>query len=336
MSLTDPTYATTRLLTSHRPEGLKELPPNPERVAEGGLRTKGCYKATSPGQPLITIITVVHNRVHCLERCVQSVINQSYNNVEFIVIDGNSTDGTTEIIGKYDNQIDYWVSEPDHGLYFAMNKAVDIALGDWFCFIGSDDILLDCLANIAPQLLLDTGIYCGDVYGIKRKELYNGPFGDNQLHVNRFYSKGIHHQGMFYPRSLFALNTYDTTYKISADLDLNLQCFSENRYKFSQINELVAIFNDIDGLSSKEFRTKMKENRTIFLKHLGIRGFYYICRMSFICLLETLNLKKALKRLLSFELSPDENRDKYDIVRILIDNGYSVEEPNKISDPNHD
>jgi glycosyltransferase involved in cell wall biosynthesis len=93
--------------------------------------------------PLITVITVVLNNAKSLEKTILSVINQTYKNVEYIIIDGASTDNTLEIIKKYENKIDYWLSEPDDGLYYAMNKGIDFAAGDWINFMNSGDIFTD-------------------------------------------------------------------------------------------------------------------------------------------------------------------------------------------------
>jgi glycosyltransferase involved in cell wall biosynthesis len=93
--------------------------------------------------PLITVITVVYNGAKYLEDTIKSVINQTYPNVEYIIIDGGSTDGTIDIIKKYEDYIDYWVSEPDKGIYDAMNKGIKVAIGEYFVFLGSDDIMIN-------------------------------------------------------------------------------------------------------------------------------------------------------------------------------------------------
>lgn len=89
--------------------------------------------------PLVTVITVVYNDVSCIEKTMQSVIRQTYPHVEYIVIDGGSVDGTVDLIKKYENQVAYWVSEQDGGIYAAMNKAIAKATGEWVCFMNSGD-----------------------------------------------------------------------------------------------------------------------------------------------------------------------------------------------------
>jgi glycosyltransferase involved in cell wall biosynthesis len=92
---------------------------------------------------LISIITVVYNSVATIEETIVSVLNQSYRNVEYIIIDGGSNDGTVEVVEKYANQLAYFVSEPDSGLYDAMNKGITASSGEWLLFLNSGDSLFN-------------------------------------------------------------------------------------------------------------------------------------------------------------------------------------------------
>ena len=119
------------------------LPPNSERQGEGGLRTKKLFKYSTQELPLISVITVVFNGEKYLEQTIQSIIHQSYPSLEYIVIDGGSTDSSLNIIKKYEDWIDYWVSEPDQGIYDAMNKGTILSLGSHTLYINADDLVFD-------------------------------------------------------------------------------------------------------------------------------------------------------------------------------------------------
>ena len=123
-----------------------------KHTQEGGTRNRGELKRSVSNQPLISIITVVRNGEVHLEEAIKSVLNQSYGNIEYVVIDGNSTDSTLDIIRKYEDRIDYWISEPDKGISDAFNKGIALCKGEWIGIINADDWYeLDTFNNIIQQ-----------------------------------------------------------------------------------------------------------------------------------------------------------------------------------------
>lgn len=148
---------------SERKCGIYQTLPKTERDLDGGLRTKGIFKTDSEDYPLITYITVVYNRVNTLLACMQSVWSQDYPNIEYIIIDGASTDGTVELIEKNADKIDYYISQPDTGIYNAMNKGVLLASGRFICFMNSDDQCMPGAAGKVAELFRETkaDIICG-------------------------------------------------------------------------------------------------------------------------------------------------------------------------------
>lgn len=105
----------------------------------GGTRLAGSVKQSLPGLPLVSIVIAVLNGARYLETALNSVFAQGYPNIELLVMDGGSSDGTVELLQRYNNRIDYWISEPDGGVYDAWNKALKLARGEWIAFLGSDD-----------------------------------------------------------------------------------------------------------------------------------------------------------------------------------------------------
>jgi hypothetical protein len=192
-------YATTINLSPHPNPSLKiDFPDEPtEHQQIGGLRTKGLHKFDRDGWPLVSIVTVVFNGKRYIEQTIQSVINQSYPNVEYIIIDGGSTDGTLDIIRKYDSYLNYWVSDPDRGIYNAMNKGTALASGRYIIHLNADDLLFDgsCLefmqfaqpeANYMRSILklnIDTNILTKDP-----PDRAYADFPDNILYRNKFFN----------------------------------------------------------------------------------------------------------------------------------------------------
>ena len=126
----------------------------------GGARTKPNYLSLIDSHPLVSVITVVRNGESTIKECIESVLAQTYKNVEHIIIDGGSTDETVSILRSYGNKIALWISEPDNGIYNALNKGIELAWGSHYIPLGCDDILLpNGIASLAQQANTNMVIY---------------------------------------------------------------------------------------------------------------------------------------------------------------------------------
>ena len=214
--------------------------------------------------PLISIITVVYNCVNTLEETILSVINQNFDKIEFIIIDGGSTDGTIEIIKKYQNQITFWLSESDNGIYDAMNKGISKSKGDFIYFLGGDDLLYDnsVLLITSTRLINKNTIYYGNVLFKSKNIFYDGKF--NSLKI---VTRNICHQSIFYTKNVFQNQTFDTKYKIFADYVLNLKLFGNSNYSFKYIPVTIALYNDKGISGSNGIDINFKNDRFEIIKH---------------------------------------------------------------------
>ncbi len=249
----DDRFSTTQRITNLSPEIINNpedqfesvlfLPRNPTRTAKGGLRTKGYFKQNTEDKPLISIITVVFNGEQYLEQTIKSVIEQSYDNVEYIIIDGGSKDGTLDIIRRYQGAIDYWVSEPDEGIYDAMNKGVDCAQGSWIFFLGSDDRIFrnNSIELIVPDMTNDFDFIYGNIL-YTSDTIFKSNLGFKTNFINT-----CHHQASFYKRSLFKQFRYQKLYKIVSDYELNFFIFNK-KLKAKNIDMLVSVCG-VEGVS---------------------------------------------------------------------------------------
>ena len=269
----DHTFSTTKMLIQEKPrldnkstdqfDSVLFLPKGSERKGEGGLRTKGYFKRSYGDKPLISIITVVFNGEKHLEQTIQSVINQNYDNVEYIIIDGGSTDGTIEIVKKYEDQIDYWVSEKDRGIYDAMNKGLSLVSGDLVGFINADDFYNTHAIKKSIARLLESGAdyAIGSVKKI--------PSGKEVLPTYPLNLKI--YQGMMYPhigaiikkRVYKKVGLFDTQYKISADFDMAMRIHLKG---FRAVHVQDIIGDVLEGGISAGNATK-RENKEIAIKY---------------------------------------------------------------------
>jgi glycosyltransferase involved in cell wall biosynthesis len=212
---------------------------------EGGLRTKGIFKKDNPSTILVSIITVVFNRKTSIERAILSVLDQSYENIEYIIVDGNSTDGTLEIIKKYEDRIDYWISEPDKGMYHALNKGIDLANGDLIGLCHSDDYLFneDVIEHVVnTHLKINADIYHGDVIISDERNNKIVRIISNSDYITQTHHS-IVHPSTFIKRLVFStIGYYNTTYRSAADYELMIR-LKINNLKFHHLGIIVCGMN---------------------------------------------------------------------------------------------
>jgi glycosyltransferase involved in cell wall biosynthesis len=191
---------------------------------------------------IVSVVIVTFNADKTLQRCLESIYNQSCHAIEIIVIDGGSTDTTVQILQKNEQSITFWRSEPDEGIYDAMNKAVSHITTNWVLFLGSDDTLLPDFSNMVLELQDTKCIYYANV-------LYKGAKHSGNTTAYHQAKLGIFHQSIIYPSSVFQKYSYHLKYKIAADYALNMRLHSDNNYKFVYKSYVIADYNDT-GISA--------------------------------------------------------------------------------------
>ena len=165
----------------------------------------------------VTVVTVVFNAVTLIEATIRSVLSQDYDNIEYIVVDGGSSDGTKEVIDKYVDEIDFFICEPDDGIYDAMNKGISLGSGNFFNFMNAGDVFLD-QSVVTTFVESSSGVNAGFFYGdtsIGYKTLRHKPnIGVDDM----AYGMPVCHQSVFFRKS--SELRYEKKYRICADQEL--------------------------------------------------------------------------------------------------------------------
>ena len=247
----------------------------------------------------LSIITINYNNAEGLKETIKSVISQKWDNFEYIIIDGNSTDKSVCIIENYQTSIDYWVSEVDKGIYNAMNKGIVRAKGEYLLFLNSGDLLNGVTAL---QNFINHPNFKGDIIYGDYKFLYGEKIFPNHLTPLFFIKSSLPHQSTFLRRKVFdELGLYDESYKISSDREFFIRCFLSNKFKFNHVKYSLTIF-DLCGLSNlKEYHSlKKQEDETILKKQIGL--YYqdykhYLELEQKLSLLKRSTIKGVLKRI---------------------------------------
>lgn len=241
-------------------------------VKKGGLRSRGILRENLPDKPLLTIITVVYNGQMFLEKTVQSILNQTYDNIEYIIIDGGSTDGTINIIKKYEAHIDYWISEPDKGIYDAMNKGITAASDAYLWFINAGDLIYDN-HTVTKILKADPS----DIYYGKTALINNQQQVVNTLSAPKLLTWEKMYQGMLVSHQSIIIHKkiadfYDLRYRYVSDHDWIINSLK----KTTSIRYVDIIFSRylLDGFSQANFAGCWSDRLQIIKKHYQKRYLY--------------------------------------------------------------
>lgn len=239
----------------------------------------------------ISVITVVYNDIQHIEETIKSVIDQTYDNVEYVIIDGGSTDGTIDVIKKYQKYIDYWVSEPDKGIYYAMNKGILKSTGDYVHFLNSGDTfynhgVLSKIINVVSEKNVDL------IYGksLKLYEKYNSisPFTIKKLKYGIMPS----HQATFVNKSfLINMGCFDLEYKSSSDFDFYCRSYLSDCV-YLKLDIIIANF--LPGGFSSNKAINYFETFHIIEKHFGK---LYAYRYYFLKIILEQGTKKTLQKI---------------------------------------
>jgi len=222
-------------------------------------------------KPVLSVITIVYNNVKDIERTVLSVLNQTYINIEYIVIDGLSNDGTLDIISKYKDRIAKFTSEKDEGIYDAMNKGLALATGDYVIFMNSGDEFYD--SNTVAAVFAsadDADIYYGETEMIddagqslgQRRHKAPEQFTWKDFNLGM----SISHQAIYIKASL--IEPYDRRYQLSADIDWIIRAAKKAK-KIVNVNRYVAKYL-VGGMSKTKHRQSLAERFDIMKRHYGL------------------------------------------------------------------
>ena len=219
----------------------------------------------------ISIVTVCYNAEKTIENTILSVINQNYKNIEYIIIDGNSTDNTINIIKKYSDKISYWISEKDKGIYNAMNKGIDVANGDYIQFLNADDMLVsnNTIAQVALAIEDEKypDILSSKIWNVYERSKYQR-LASNNVSMDDIKKGGmLPHPGIFMKINIIRHYKFNEDNRIASDFELLLRCALDNR-SIKYITVPTVYFSS-EGISSVNPNIGIDECYNILKKYRG-------------------------------------------------------------------
>ncbi|MCB0397923.1 MAG: glycosyltransferase [Flavobacteriales bacterium] len=217
--------------------------------------------------PFISVITPTLNVSATIRHSIESVLSQTFTDFEYLVMDGGSEDGTEQTVKAYDKVT--WVSEPDRGIYDAMNKGIAIAKGTWVYFLGADDRLYD--DEVFSDVFKyagenNTDIIYGDAHFLVKDFIHGGAYDPV-----RITQSNICHQAMFVKRSLFErLGNFDLKYPINADWEFNLRAFGRNDVHTAYLPRTIVHYNNRGESGTHLDQAFLADRRNLIMKHYSL------------------------------------------------------------------
>ena len=215
----------------------------------------------------ISIVTVCYNSEATIERTIRSVLEQSYDNIEYVIVDGMSTDGTIDIIDKYSDDIDVFIREKDEGVYDAMNKGLDGSSGDYILFLNADDRLFyeNTISEAAGLITANESnpdVFLGDVVIHDQGKRKSSIWKSKKVTPYSLFRGSVPHPAAFYSRSAFSKNgMFDKSFRIAGDYEWFVRGTVNGSISFSRMNLLVSIFFKGGISTNPEFTRILQEEK---------------------------------------------------------------------------
>jgi glycosyltransferase involved in cell wall biosynthesis len=267
------------------------------------------YPNNMSGPPKVTVVTVVRNAKLDIERTIRSVIDQDYEQIEYIVVDGDSTDGTYHVITRFETRISTFLSEPDRGIYDAMNKGIRLATGDWILFLNAGD---EIYSNTTIREIFDQETFSG--YHV----LYGDLVAENSIGA-RFYAKALRLQVLRYrmafghpaclvKASVLKARPFSVSYRVAADYDFMLRLYLSKEFKFYYLATPIAFFQ-LGGVSTNNPKLVKEEHISVIRANLQSFTEFFVWRYRLGCYVA--DIKTIAKRILGNKMTNKFVRIKY-------------------------
>lgn len=244
----------------------------------------------------ISVVTVCYNAVQTLEKTMLSVLNQTYPDIEYIIIDGGSTDGTVDIIKKYADRLAYWVSEPDKGIYDAMNKGIKVATGEWINFMNAGDsfyqnktieLLIEFMQDKIVDIIYGDTLFLAPSLNYIRKTL---PLDT----ISRCMPFG--HQSTFVKTSLMKEEKFDVSFRSSGDYNFFYKMYYQHK-SFHYIPQVIAKYDNTKGVSIENYKLVLRENARIWNIENDI-----LWKCKYLMIVSIRDLKRIIRRFVPVKL----------------------------------